>query len=176
MSIFDEPYAPTPDLVGVHFLRSLAPELAGSIATTLPERTKWTRNVFVVVRNVSPLPTNPELAGRRSDLLDVDVWASVHEGTSRPLWGMATQVAEALVNVLDGGNGRALDLGEKRRPAIVYAGWASDRPQRIEDDPGGHARMTFGLRIDWAATDAALAPAVPSSPTEGSITRGYTGI
>jgi hypothetical protein len=175
VSIFDEPYAPTADLVGVAFLRDLAPELVGSIATTPPERSKWTRNAFVTVRNVSPLGTNPELARRRSDLLDVDVWASVHEGTSRPLWGMATQVAEALADVLDGGNTRTLDLGDKRHPVVVFAGWASDRPQRIEDDPGGHARMTFGLRIDWAA-DRAPASAGPLTTTEGSMTRGYTGI
>jgi hypothetical protein len=141
---------PTSELVAMAWLRSAVTGLASIVATTLPAPASdgtisWTTTGFV---QVTTLGGSPETDYRlRHPAIGVTCWA-VNQGSSKPPWGKANQLAEAIVAATYGSNWRLTNLPAAYRNAHVSNMRASE-PRRLPDDGGGYARYTFDLYPDW---------------------------
>lgn len=148
-------FRPNSELVFISYLRSLNLSSSSNfgIGSTLPEdKASWSDG-FIQVAVVTGIPTI-DMPTRRPTL-QVDCWVpSIN--SSKPQWSKANTIAEDLVQSFYGlGNtGTKLALGPNFMDAQVQSVYAVGEPQRINNDPAGHARYTFDVNLIWITPEA----------------------
>lgn len=146
---------PTAELVAVAWARQNVPGFDGIVATALPKDTdKWAATGFVTMRALPSGPYAPN-GTKRTSVLQVDTWWTGSSSTSSsavPQWGKANDLIERLVAATEDTTrySSPVDLPPQYRGAIVLAVYPLGDPQKVEADPGGYARYTVDLVVDWA--------------------------
>jgi len=140
---------PNSELVAVTFLKSFnfGPSASFGVGTTLPENSASWTDGFVQVSVVGgaadiDVPT-------RKPMLQIDCWVpSIN--SSKPQWGKANTLAEAIHNAMYGGEtvARELSMGNYKN-ALVQTAYPVSEPRRVSNDPAGHARYTFDIILTW---------------------------
>jgi hypothetical protein len=153
-----KPYVPTAELVMVAGLRALAPGLATSIATTLPDLGKgaWPDDLFVTVHLIPGALADRDVSARHQSIFDLDFWAAKKTDAIRPLWATAAQGLAIIQEALEDQDwGAELQMPTDYRNARIQAIYVDQEPMRMEGDPSGYARYTLTTRCDWIALPAA---------------------
>lgn len=143
---------PGSDLVGVGWLKLLDGLPADRIATVLPKDDAPLRLGFVRTMIVGGSPAPGEMPWR-APVITAECWAAPQPGSVKLPWGVASNLAEIIVN------GAYARTSQQRR--IVFTGSLADfipakvatvipltEPRRIED-PSGFARFDVDLLINW---------------------------
>lgn len=141
---------PTSELVAVGWLKAIG-LTSGAVATTLPAPSttgviSWAATGFVQVAGVGGTTgTDYRL---RMPAIGVTCYAA-SQGSSKPPWGKANQLAEQIVAAAEAGtNWRLTNLPAAYAHAHVQNVRCSE-PRRLPDDGGGYARYTFDMYLDW---------------------------
>lgn len=152
------PYLPTAGLVAQAWLAQRVEGLTSSmVASQLPrDVTAWVDNGFVQV-TVVPGAARVDSGEARGTLVQVDCWA-VTVGTdgsvaAKPPVNRALRLAELILRACDDDVqdfGRPVNMPANYLPARVLAVYPSTDPSEVPGDPGGYARVTLDLRVDWA--------------------------
>lgn len=140
----------TSELVALNYLRSInyADSATPGVGTTVPQdKTTWL-NGFIQIGVVAGV-TDIDVPTRKP-VVQLDVYVpSVN--TSKPQWGHANAIAEAIVAACysDETPGTVLNLGGGRMGARIQSVYLASEPRRMWNDPGGFARYTFDIVIVW---------------------------
>lgn len=90
----------------------------------------------------------------RQPVMSIDCWAA-NVGKSRPPWGRANAIAEAIVVA-----SRSVNWGDTQRPVTLPTGYGTARvadgsaltePERRPADAANYAHYGFNLQISWVA-------------------------
>lgn len=161
------PLVTTDELVAVAWIATIPGVGPGIVATTLPPDTdrdgkpaEWVvrGDGFVTVTVVGGTP-DPMLPVHRP-VFQVDTWA-VLPGSGRPPWGIASNLAETIVQAaIDRTRPpRLLEItvkGKRYPDATVDAATVLQSPRRVPDDPGDYARYMFDLQLQWKTVGEVL--------------------
>ncbi|UYL87142.1 tail terminator [Microbacterium phage OscarSo] len=152
------PYLPTAGLVAQAWLAQRVPTFsAAMVASSLPrDVTTWADAGFVQV-TIVPGAARVDSGEARGSLVQVDCWAVTvgADGSvaAKPPVAKATRLAELILRACDDDVqvfGRPVDMPANYLPARVLAVYPATDPSEIPGDPGGYARVTLDLRVDWA--------------------------
>lgn len=143
-------YLPTGETVTVAWLKAALG--VTNVATTLPQDTSsWANGGFYVV---TPLAGGVVVSGygARRTVVGVDAYAC-RPGSTRAPWGLAAQLAEAVVNVTNtaaGGGCRSVTPGTGYAAARVLCVEHAGGPRRVASQRADLARYTMDLAVHWA--------------------------
>ena len=146
---------PTPERVGVAWLKANVPYLQENVATSLPEKDDWASVGFVTVASVGG--GQGDVAGSRVSMLSLTYWG-VASSSGKPPWERTAQMAEQVRQVVDptgiayGATRKKYlltSLGTTYRDAkVLNVGWASE-PQRRPGDQADFAVYQNDLSLHW---------------------------
>lgn len=141
---------PTPELVGVAWLKSAVPYLENNVATAVPsERGAWAAKGFVTVYSLGGDAEN--YVPWRNSVLSVSCWA-VAPNSKQPPWNKAAQLAEQIrLSVLDHATvGRPLTMPHAAyKLAVVRTAQILQQPRRIYADDADLAHYQLDLELQW---------------------------
>lgn len=146
---------PTSELVAKAWILGIAGVPSGKVATSLPEdRSTWPAG-FVVA---TALDGNPQLhVKKREIVIDVSCWYPAKEGSNRPPWNKAAQLAEI---VFDAGYDDVLTVQRllttmpvDYNQARVLSFMPSEVQKRGEDE-AGNAAFGFEAEMHWIEVPA----------------------
>jgi hypothetical protein len=139
---------PTPDLVAVTWLKSVAGLPTNQIATTLPaDNSSWATSGFV---QVTAIGGNP---GREvpfwQPAIQIDCWAN-NPNSQKPPWGKAGHLAATIQWATYGARQPGvLALGGTFHPTRLMSVYPLTEPRRILSDEAGFARVQIDLLMTW---------------------------
>ena len=146
------PHLPTNELVGVHWIKSLAnlgyAIPASSVNTTLPaDNSTWEASGFIQVQMAGGAPDLYLPMNR--PLLQVDCWAA-KPNSEKPPWGKANNLAELIkAATYDKTTWGNLTLPATHENARVLGSIASTEPRRVLADEARFAVYTMDLELIW---------------------------
>ncbi len=141
---------PTGELVARAWIGGIPEVPDGKVATALPEdRSTWPAGFVVVVA----LPGSPQLhVKKREIVVDVTCWYPSKEGSNKPQWNKAAQLAE---DVFDAGYAEVLEVQRllttmpaDYNHARVLA-WMPQEPEKRGSDEAGNAAFGFTAEMHW---------------------------
>lgn len=143
------PFKPTDELVAKAWLTSISGLTAG-VAGNLPQdATSWADNGFV---QITPIGGDQHLYFAQQDAtLSVDTWA-VNLNSSKPPWGMANALAEAIRAACLEDEltiQRLLTVGAGYSNARVKAAYCLGRPVKMRSDDASYAHYQFDMNFSW---------------------------
>ena len=150
-------YLPTAGLVAQAWLGQRVPGITpGMVAANLPrDLTTWAADGFVQV-SIVPGAAPIDSGDRRTTLAQIDSWAVTVDSSggvaAKPPVGKATKNAELIMRATEDdvqAFGQVVTLPAAYAPARVLAVYPQTEPSEVPGDPGGYARVTLDLRIDW---------------------------
>jgi hypothetical protein len=141
---------PTPELVAKAWILGISGVPSGKVATSLPEdRSTWPAG-FVVAMS---LGGEPELhVKKRRSVLDITCWYPAKEGSNRPAWNKAAQLAET---VFDAGYDAALTVQRllQTLPTLYndarVLSFMPQEPEKRGADEDGNAAFGFEAEMHW---------------------------
>lgn len=142
------PYLPTNELVGIHWIKSLAGIPTNSVGTTLPaDNSTWEASGFIQVQMASG---NPDLyLPMNQPVLQIDCWAA-KPNSEKPPWGKANNLAEIIkAATYDKQYWGPLTLPATHENARVLGSVAVTEPRRVLGDEARFANYTFDLQLIW---------------------------
>lgn len=141
----------TNELVAIKWLGSRVAGIAQQqVGATLPPLAQWVEAGFL---QVTALPGGiPDIDGLgRHPLLQLDAWGA--DTGNKPQWALANRLLElvriATEDAQTGYYGMPLSLGADFTAVRVQAAYLVSEPRRVTGDPGGWARFTADLALDW---------------------------
>lgn len=159
------PLRPNSELVAVAWIASLDNFTPQMVATTLPadvtsggQPAAWVQTGFVTVAVVGG-NSDPLLPVKRP-VMQVDCWATV-PGSSRPPWGQAAALAEAI-------RYGCWDRVRTPRPltitansvtypsAVVQSAYFLTEPRRMYSDAADYAHYSVDLALSWVTVNDRL--------------------
>jgi hypothetical protein len=146
-------FYPNAELVAAAWLRLALPGIG--VATTLPaDVTPLRTDGFVRIAGVGGSPDR--YVPMSHPAVQVECWAApASEGSSKPPWNRANQLAEKVKQATydPALMGVRLDLSSvgDYSPARVHTVVALSEPTRVENDPGSFARYDVDLLLSWSA-------------------------
>lgn len=152
------PYLPTAGLVTQAWLAQRVPTFDSSmVAGKLPrELAAWADVGFVQV-TIVPGAARIDSGEARGTLAQIDCWAVTLDASGsvapKPPVAKATRLAELILRACDDdvqAFGREVTMPANYLPARVLAVYPQTDPSEVPGDPGGYARVTLDLRVDWA--------------------------
>lgn len=148
-------YLPTTGLVAVAWLARIFG--SSMVATSLPGPAadgtlSWQGSGFVQAQELGGREVVVD--GVRRPVVTADLWAAPAQGSTKPPWNAAAQLAERLRVGTEEGQayGQPVTLPAAYAGARVLAAWLISEPVRVTDDPAGYARFTVDLALDWVRT------------------------
>lgn len=143
---------PNSELACVTWLLSLPGVSAGKVATVLPPTALWVDTGFVEVVGVVGGTQLPDAPLRRP-VVQVDCWAANPNSDTNPPWGVAFQLAEAVVEATQVDSphrSKVVELPHGFAPVEVRDVSMLTEPRRFRvPDPAGFARVTMDLQFEW---------------------------
>lgn len=141
---------PTAELVAKAFILGIPGVPAGKVASTLPTSRGTWPDGFVTV---AALPSSPQLhVKKRESVLDVVCWFPPKEGSNKPLWNRAAQLAE---NVFDEAyrdvllTQRLLDTLPSEYNNARVLSWMPGDPEKRGNDAAGNAAFGMNVEMHW---------------------------
>lgn len=143
---------PTSDLVAKAWILGIPGVPAGKVASSLPEdRATWQQGFVVAVS----LDGTPRLhVKKREVVLDVTCWYPAKEGSGKPPWNHAAQLAEI---VFDAGYQDPLTVQRllTSMPAAYdnarVLAWMPGEVEKRGNDAAGNAAFGFECEMHWIA-------------------------
>ena len=141
---------PTPELVAKAWILGVSGVPSGKVATSLPEdRDTWPAG-FVVA---TLLGGTPQLhVKKRESVIDVTCWYPSKDGSNKPQWNKAAQLAEI---VFDAGYDDVLTV-QRLLSALPAAyndarvlSFMSGEPEKRGNDEAGNAAFGFEAEMHW---------------------------
>lgn len=151
---------PTPEMVGVAWLKANVPFLRGYVATSLPkENDEWADVGFVTVASVGG---GRVAEGIRSSVLSLTYYG-VKPASGKAPWNRTSQMCEQVREVVDPtgksyGTTRALyrltNLGPQYKDAKVLNAFWTSEPQRRPGDAADFAIYQHEIELHWIVVNA----------------------
>lgn len=136
---------PTSELVAIAWLRQV---LTTDVGVDLPEDSTTWGTGFTQVRAVGGTP-HIHLP-QRQPVISVDCWASAANGSHRPPWNRATQLAEQIRAATEASDAnRQVVIGGNYHNAHVQAVYPVSEPKPIPSDVAGYAHVSLDLCLFW---------------------------
>lgn len=150
---------PTPERVGVAWLKAAVPFLQGFVATSLPKEDDWRDVGFVTVAAVGGGRVDQ---GIRSSVLSLTYYG-VARGSGKPPWDRTSQMCEQVREVVDP-TGKAYSttrskyrltaLGPTYKDAKVLNAFWTSEPQRRPGDTADFAIYQHEIELHWIVVNA----------------------
>ena len=150
---------PTPERVGVAWLKAAVPFLQGNVATSLPKEDDWRDVGFVTVAAVGGGRVDQ---GIRSSVLSLTYYGVKSESGRAP-WNQTAQMAEQVREASDPTNRayattrkgyRLTNLGTAYKDAKVIRAAMAGEPRRVRGDDGDFAVYQHDFSLDWVVVNA----------------------